>query len=99
MPTITEGNPTVISLKLQNDDYTVLVGSGLLSSSADLIEQETGIQSRKAAIVTDSTVGPLYAAKVEQTLQSAGIETHLITVPAGEASKSMEQVTEVSRQM
>ncbi len=99
MPTITEGNPSVISLKLKNDDYTVLVGSGLIDSIASLIEEKTNIRSRKAAIVTDSTVGPLYAERVESSLKAAGIETCLITVPAGEASKSMEQATEVCREM
>lgn len=99
MPTISEGNPTIISLQLKNDDYTVIVGSGLLEQTATLIEERTAIRSRKAAIVTDSNVGPLYAAKVEATLKAAGIDTCLVTVPAGEASKSMEQVTEVSRRM
>ncbi len=99
MPTISEGNPTIISLKLKNDDYTVIVGSALLEQTATLIADRTGIRSRKAAIVTDSNVGPLYAAKVEAALNAAGIDTCLITVPAGEASKSMEVATDVCRQM
>lgn len=99
MPTITEGNPTTISLALKNDDYTVLVGSGLLENIASFITEKTSIRSTKAAIVTDSTVGPLYAATVESALKSAGLETCLITVPAGEASKSMEQATDICRQM
>lgn len=99
MPTITAGNPTTISLQLKNDEYTVLVGTGLLDDSARLIAAHTSIRSRKAAIVTDSNVGPLYAATVARALQEAGIETCLITVPAGEASKSMEQVTAVCREM
>ncbi|MDF1659059.1 MAG: 3-dehydroquinate synthase [Verrucomicrobiales bacterium] len=99
MPTITEGNPTIISLQLKNDDYTVVVGSGLLEETAKLIEEKTSIRSRKAAIVTDSTVGPLYAEAIEAALKEANIETCLITVPAGESSKSMEQATDVCRQM
>jgi len=99
MPTVTEGNPTTISLSLANDHYTVLVGSGLLATTADLIASHTGIRGRAAAIVTDSTVGPLYAQTVIDSLESADIRTVLITVPAGEASKSMTQVTEVCREM
>jgi 3-dehydroquinate synthase len=99
MPTVTEGNPTTISLTLANDRYTVLVGSGMLSATADLIAAHTGIRSRTAAIVTDSTVGPLYAQIVIDSLTAAGIQSCLITVPAGEASKSMTQVTEVCREM
>jgi len=99
MPTVTEGNPVRISLSLANDDYTVLVGSGLIGEVARLISDYSGIRSRTAAIVTDSNVGPLYAATVAASLEDAGIKTVLITVPAGEASKSMEQVTEVCRAM
>lgn len=99
MPTVSEGNPTVITLRLKNVQYPVLVGKDLLSSTARLIEAHTDIRSTKAAIVTDSNVAPLYAAAVESALNEAGIETVLITVSAGEASKSMEQLTDVSRQM
>lgn len=99
MPTVTEGNPRTISLTLANDHYTVLVGSGLLADTAELISSRTGMRSRTAAIVTDSTVGPLYAETVLASLEAAGIRTVLITVPAGEASKSMAQVTEVCREM
>ena len=99
MATVTDGDPATISLKLKNDDYTVLVGSDLLTQTASRISELTSIKSSKAAIVTDSNVGPLYAETVETSLNAAGIETVLITVPAGEASKSMEQVTDVCRQM
>ncbi len=99
MPNVSEGNPTTISLRLKNDEYQVLVGSGMLDQTADLIACQTSISSRKAAIVSDSIVAPLYAEIVSASLNAAGIETVLITVPAGEASKSMERVTEVSRKM
>ncbi|MBP6785103.1 MAG: 3-dehydroquinate synthase [Verrucomicrobiales bacterium] len=97
--TVTEGNPATISLVLENDQYTVLVGSDLIGRTAHYIASHTSIRSRVAAIVTDSTVGPLYARAVIDSLESAGIRTCLITVPAGEASKSMEQVTGVCREM
>lgn len=99
MPTLTEGNPVSISLRLANDHYTVLVGTSLLADTAGLISRHTGIRGKVAAIVTDSNVGPLYAETVRNSLESAGIRVTTLTVPAGEASKSMEQVTEVCRGM
>ncbi|MEX2581307.1 MAG: 3-dehydroquinate synthase [Verrucomicrobiales bacterium] len=99
MPTVTDGNPTAISLHLENDDYTVLVGTGLLGGTGDFIRSRGGIESTAAAVVTDSNVGPLYAGAVLASLGAAGIETCLITVPAGEASKSMAVVDDVCRQM
>ncbi len=44
-------------------------------------------------IVTDSHLGDIYAAQVMQNLEKAGFEPFIYTVPAGEASKSQEQVT------
>lgn len=99
MASVTAGDPTTISLKLKNDEYTVLVGSDLLTQIASRISELTSIKSSKAAIVTDTNVGPLYAETAEASLNAAGIETVLITVPAGEASKSMEQASDVCRQM
>lgn len=99
MPTLSEGNPVTVSLRLANDEYTVLVGSDLLARTADLMADRASLRPRSAAIVTDSTVGPLYAATVRTSLEGAGIRTVVIAVPAGEASKSMEQITEVCRAM
>lgn len=98
MPSLTEGNPSTISLRLAHDDYTVRVGSRLLPRIAEWISQ-AGVKARRAAIVTDSNVGPLYADAVASSLKSAGIDPVLVTVPAGEASKSMECLTTVCREM
>jgi 3-dehydroquinate synthase len=43
---------------------------------------------RRVFIVTDSTVGTLYATAVRALLEEAGLEPFLFTVPAGEGSKS-----------
>lgn len=99
MPKISTGNPTNISLSLKNDDYTVLVGSALLSQAGDLIETHTEIRSKSAAIVTDSNVARLYADTVKTALEATGTKVELIVVPAGEASKSMEVATEICRKM
>ncbi len=85
-------------LSLANDNYEVLVGTDLVGQAGALINQ-AGHFGRRAALVTDSNVGPLYADTVQQSLEAIGIEVIRITVPAGEASKSMEQVTDICRQM
>jgi 3-dehydroquinate synthase len=46
--------------------------------------------ARRAFLVTDSQVGALYAGPLLMLLQQSGIEAFLCTVPAGEASKSLE---------
>lgn len=66
--------------------YSVLVGRELLRSAADLaVGLVTG---RSAAIVTDDTVGPLYAEALSASLLEAGFRVTLFSVPHGEASKN-----------
>ena len=88
-----------IPLTLDHDrGYEILVGEGILDQLPGLIEA-SGAFRKRAALVTDSNVGPLYAEAVAGNLREAGFEIVEIIVPAGEASKSMEVVTDVCRQM
>lgn len=99
MPEISEiDGLTRISLSLERDRYDVLVGDGILDRLPAFLV-EAGIFRRRVAIVTDSNVEPLYGPAVVQALRAADCEVVEIAVPAGEASKSMETVTEVCRQM
>lgn len=53
------------------------------------------VKGRRAAIVTDSNVAPLYLEKAEQILASAGFTAGGIVVPAGEASKQPDKLLEL----
>lgn len=68
--------------------YDVHVGRGLLGTLGAAINQKLG-DRKAAAIITDSTVGPLYGETVLASLRQAGTKATLITVPAGESSKSL----------
>ena len=48
------------------------------------------ISSRRAAIITDSTVDKLYADRLAASLESAGISAIKYVFPAGESSKNVE---------
>jgi 3-dehydroquinate synthase len=61
---------------------------------SDALEPGTG------AILTDSTVGPLYAASVSEALERAGwILSEVVTVPAGEGSKSLSIYERIVRRL
>ncbi len=67
--------------------YPVVVGAGL-----DLggVVSDT-LQPGLCAIFTDSTVGPLYAARVREALERGGWRVAgILEIPSGESSKSME---------
>ena len=65
--------------------YTVHVGAGCLEQVGPLVREACG--GSKAAIMTDSNVGPLYASRAEESLAGAGYETCTFTFPAGEEHK------------
>jgi len=68
--------------------YPVHIGGGLLGRCGELLARELP-PPRACAVVTDSTVGPLYAARTVRSLQDAGYRVHLYTFPAGERSKNL----------
>ncbi len=86
-----------VRVNLAERSYDVIIGQGLLSElgarAAELL------QRKKCIIVTDSNVGPLYAHSAQMSLANAGITAFVLTVPAGEASKSMKVVEDVCREM
>src|SRR5690606_35943107 len=69
--------------------YTITIGPGLLQDGAALAAHARG---RHVLLVSDSQVGPLYAAGVEAALRAArpelAIATHVI--PAGESHKTLD---------
>jgi 3-dehydroquinate synthase len=76
----------------------VLIGGGLLSAAGDHARRLFA-GSEACAVVSDSTVGPLYADVVCGSLRAAGFRPHLVTVPAGEPSKSFGALETVTRAM
>ncbi|SKB04924.1 3-dehydroquinate synthase [Prosthecobacter debontii] len=89
-----------VPVNLGARSYTVQVGRGLLSGIGAAVMTLEKLRGRKScAVITDSNVAPLYAETVLQSLRAAGKEAHLITVPAGEASKSLLVAQDVCGEM
>jgi 3-dehydroquinate synthase len=75
----------------------VLVAEGLLKQLGARMDQR--LSRRTCAIVTDSNVGPLFADRAKQSLISASLKPILITIPAGEKSKTLKQAAAICEQM
>lgn len=73
--------------------YDVRIGSGQYDGLGARIRTMT--KASKALLLTDSNVGPLYAESVKKTLAGVGIKPIVVTVPAGESSKSLACVCEL----
>jgi 3-dehydroquinate synthase len=82
-----------VAVELGSRSYTVQVGHGLLDGVGAAVAQR--FSGGRVVVVTDSNVGPLYAARVMTSLANAGTAAVLVTVPAGEASKSLSQAESI----
>ena len=75
----------------------MLVGAGLLKQLGTCVHKR--LHRKICAIITDSNVAPRFAGRVKQSLVSAGFRPILITIPAGEKSKTLEQAGAICDQM
>ncbi|MBO4937906.1 MAG: 3-dehydroquinate synthase [Oscillospiraceae bacterium] len=69
-------------------NYEVQIGSGLLPGLGEAARKLT--KAKKAAIISETNVWPLYGGVAEKSMNGAGFETVSFVFPAGEASKSGE---------
>jgi 3-dehydroquinate synthase len=77
--------------------YDVVVGSRLLAQTGTLVSQK--LQGPSCAIVSDANVAGLFAERVNDSLANAGFRPTLITVPAGEKSKTMMEAEAICARM
>ena len=73
--------------------YQVRIGTGLLDRAGEL--SAPLFSGRRAVIVSDSNVWPLYGARVLSSLERAGFQAEPFVFPAGEASKNPQTLLEL----
>ncbi|RFB89473.1 3-dehydroquinate synthase [Rhizobium leguminosarum bv. trifolii] len=70
--------------------YDILIGPGLIARAG--AEIASRLKGRKAAVVTDENVAPLYLKALVASLDEAGIASAAVVLPAGEKTKSFEHL-------
>lgn len=73
--------------------YDIMIGPGLIASAGSEIGSR--LKGRKAAIITDEHVAPLYLDALKASLDAAGIVSADVVLPAGEKTKSFEHLINV----
>ena len=73
-----------VDVALGNRAYPIHIGSDLLSKANLLVPH---IKSKRAAVVTNDAIAPLYLERLTNTLTSAGITVTSIVLPDGEEYK------------
>jgi 3-dehydroquinate synthase len=89
--TMNEQACTTLHVDLGERSYPILIGRGLLDDGA-LLTRHIGTGGGKIAIVTNTTVAPLYLDKVAPPLRASGREVVAIVLPDGEEHKNWQSL-------
>jgi 3-dehydroquinate synthase len=78
-----------IRVELGTRSYDIEIGCGILPSLPAQLARRLRVQH--AVIITDSNVQSFYGQAVQDALRAHGARAELLTIPAGELSKSVER--------
>jgi 3-dehydroquinate synthase len=87
---------TAVAIRLRDRKYQALIGSNLLDNVGSRVGE---VRGSRCAIISDTNVAPLFGKRLEKSLTSAGFQPTLVTIPAGEQSKTIEQIAGICDQM
>ena len=79
----------IVHVDLGSKRYDIEIERGLLSRLGENIKALLP-KAEKAAVITDSNVGPLYASVLKASLEKAGVAVTVLTFKAGEESKNLQ---------
>lgn len=85
--------PTIsLQVELGERSYPIEIGASLLDDSERIARL---VSSRQVAVVTNTTVAPLYLQRLTQTLQEAGKSVLEIILPDGEEEKNWASLMQI----
>jgi len=70
----------------------IVLGHGVLAEASDLLER---YRAARLVLVCDDKVSPLYAAPLRDSLVTNGYDAELVTIAAGEETKSLDTLNEL----
>ena len=81
-----------LNVALAKRSYPIHIGRGLLSDASLILPH---LKRKHVAIVTNTTVAPLYLATLTDSLQAAGVTVMAIVLPDGEAYKNSDTLNTI----
>ena len=77
----------IVNVEVPPRAYPVVIGAGVLAELGPRLA--ACVKARRTLVVSDTNVAPFYGPGVLEGLAAAGFEASLLTLPAGEATKSL----------
>ena len=71
-----------LTVDLGDRSYPIHIGAGLLGQTELILPH---LAQKRVAVVTNTTVAPLYLGRLSVTLQAGGVAVMAIVLPDGEA--------------
>ncbi len=75
------------------EGYEIIISDNVLISCGEYIRRVTS--AKKALVISDTNVFPLYGERVKASLEGSGFEACSFVFPAGEASKTLDTVSDM----
>lgn len=86
-----------VDVAIGSSSYRAIIGSQLLPTLGELIGDR--LRGPRCAVISDTNTAAQFADGVVRSLKAARFEPEIIIVPAGENSKSLQQLGSVCEQM
>jgi len=96
-PDAIDNQGSTIAISVDKQSFRVLIGDAFLRQVGSHARDH--LKCKTCAIVSDSNVARLFADRVKQSLTAAGFRPILITIPAGERSKTLNQAGAICDRM
>jgi 3-dehydroquinate synthase len=85
-----------VPVSLEGRSYPILIGSGLMDDAATFAKLP---KASSALIVSNTTVAPLYAQRLQAALSGRYPQVHLLALPDGEAHKNWQTLNMIFDQL
>jgi 3-dehydroquinate synthase len=85
-----------LTVDIKDQPYPIHIGPGLIDR-ADLITPH--LLQKRVAVITNTTVSPLYAERLRKVLTDAGVESFEIVLPDGEIHKNWQTLNVIFDQL